>query len=128
MPKKDKKRSKQVEDVSLDSDSTESRPYVEMLREKFMEHHDPTIMLRPEERLSLEWRNISYRVPIIKKSCCKVKERTEKDILKDVTGYLPAGSLLVRSDGREVCSGGWEVSIFDPAYSSTHLSPSPFLP
>lgn len=92
--KKDKKKSKNVEDVSLDSDSTETQPYVEMLKEKFMENHDPTIMLRPEERLSLEWRNICYKVPIVKKSCCKVTESTEKDILKGVTGYLPAGSLL----------------------------------
>jgi hypothetical protein len=94
--KKEKKRSKKVEDVSLDSDSVDSRPYVDILKEKFMGHHDPSIMLRPEERLSIEWRNITYKVPIVKRTCCKVKERTEKVILQDVSGFVPAGSLLVR--------------------------------
>ena len=99
MPKKDKKekaRPKKLEEASHDSAASEEVPYVETLREKFMQNHDQSIMLRPEERLSLEWRQITYRVPIVKRTCCKVKERTEKAILNDVSGYLPAGSLLVR--------------------------------
>lgn len=99
MPKKDKKekaRPKKLEEASHDSAASEEVPYVETLREKFMQNHDETIMLRPEERLSLEWRQMTYRVPIVKRTCCKVKERTEKVILNDVSGYLPAGSLLVR--------------------------------
>lgn len=95
--KKDKRVADDVEDVSLDTDSIGSRPYVDMLKEKFMEHHDPAIMLKPEERLSLEWRNITYVVPIVKRTCCKITEQTDKVILKDVSGFVPAGSLLVRS-------------------------------
>lgn len=99
MPKKDKKdvtSPEEKEEVIQAPAQTDSRPYVEILREKFMKNHDPTIMLRPEERLSLEWRQITYKVPIVKKTCCKVKEKTEKAILRNVSGYLPAGSLLVR--------------------------------
>jgi len=95
--KKEKKRAKDVEDVSHDSDSSGSRPYVEVLKEKFMAHHDPSIMLKPEERLSIEWRNITYAVPIVKRTCCKVTEKKDKVILKDVSGLVPAGSLLVRT-------------------------------
>lgn len=99
MPKKDKKekaRPKKLEEASQDSAASDEVPYVETLREKFMQNHDETIMLRPEERLSLEWRQLTYRVPVVKRSCCKVKEKTEKAILNDVSGFLPAGSLLVR--------------------------------
>ena len=85
-----------MEDGSLGSDASQDRPYVDILREKFMENHDPSIMLKPEDRLSLEWRNITYRVPIVKRTCCKVTEKTEKVILQDVSGFVPAGSLIVR--------------------------------
>lgn len=97
MPKKDKKdksKAKHIEDVSQSSEPSDDIPYVDRLRERFMENHDPTIMLKPEERLSLEWRDITYVVPIVKRTCCKVKEKTEKAILRDVSGCIPAGSLL----------------------------------
>lgn len=95
MPKKGKKI-ETPESSSPETESTDSRPYIDVLREKFLEHHDASLMLPEEERLSLEWKNITYKVPVVKKSGCKVTERTEKAILNAVSGYLPAGSLLVR--------------------------------
>lgn len=102
MPKKLKsgKKGKQaqltLDAASAESGSIDSQPYVEQLREKFMKHHDPSIMLPQNERLSLEWRDITYRVPVVKRRCCKTIEKREKAILQNVSGYLPSGSLLVR--------------------------------
>jgi hypothetical protein len=83
--------------VSARLATADTRPHVEILREQWLKRHDPASVLPEDERLSLEWSNITYKVPIIKRSFGREVSRTEKTILRDVSGFVPAGSLVVRS-------------------------------
>ena len=91
-------RSKPVEPVvTLPATSHHSKDasHVETLRQQFLARHDPSIMLPEDQRLSLEWKNITYKLPIIKRSFGREISRTDKTLLDNISGFLPAGSLLV---------------------------------
>jgi ABC-type multidrug transport system ATPase subunit len=82
--------------VTLPATSHHSKDasHVETLRQQFLARHDPSIMLPEDQRLSLEWKNITYKLPIIKRSFGREISRTDKNLLDNISGFLPAGSLL----------------------------------
>lgn len=86
MPKKHKANKTKTQ--TLDEDKT----FVENLKEKFLQQADPSLMMPEEDRISIQWKKITYKVPVNKKCC---KDADEKILLKNVSGYLPSGSLLV---------------------------------
>jgi hypothetical protein len=70
------------------------------MKEEFLRTVDETLFVPENERVTLEWRNITYTEKVRESKKFFVRgKRVTKHILKDVSGIAKPGNLVVCSTG-----------------------------